>query len=174
MVAFDLNAFWRGDDRAIEAVYRQTVRALLGVARTVVGPAEAESTVHEVFVDLLRNEELRRKFTGGSVAAWLGAIARNKSLDLRRRTGRAVDDPATPDQRAEASPEPRLEARDFLLRFLNAGVPRQQVDFFRRRFIDGRTQIEIAAELKIPRSTLEGWEHRLSEKLRRFIWESSQ
>ena len=40
--------------------------------------------------------------------------------------------------------------------------------------LDGRTQVEVAAALGIPRSTLEGWEHRLAERLRRFVWESSQ
>jgi DNA-directed RNA polymerase specialized sigma24 family protein len=59
------------------------------------------------------------------------------------------------------------------MRFLAASVPAAQVDFFRRRFLDGQTQVQVAAALGMPRSTLEGWEHRLSEKLRRFIWENA-
>jgi RNA polymerase sigma-70 factor (ECF subfamily) len=178
----DLAAFWRGDDRALEAIYRRHARLLLGAARSLVGPAEAESVVQEVFVELIRNEELRRRFTGGSLPGWLAAIARHKSLDHLKRSGR----PAAAGARAvaldgdglgagaEASPEPRLEARDLLVRFLKDGVPSGQAEFFRRRFLDGRTQVEVAAELNVPRSTIEGWEHRLAEKLRRFIWESSR
>jgi RNA polymerase sigma-70 factor (ECF subfamily) len=170
----DLEAFWRGDDLALAAIYRRHARALLGAARGMVGPADAESVVHEVFVELLRNQELRRRFTGGSLAAWLGAIARRKGFEHLRRAGRAPaggDATAAAPEPADPSPEPRLEARDFLLRFLKAGVPAQQAEFFRRRFLDGHTQVQVAAALGIPRSTLEGWEHRLADRLRRFIWE---
>jgi RNA polymerase sigma factor (sigma-70 family) len=170
----DLESFWRGDEVTIEAVYRSYARRLFGAARAVVGDAEAESMVHEVFVELIRNPELRARFTGGSLGAWLGSIARLKSLEHLRRTGRS---PPREDRAADpssSSPEPRLEARDLLLRFCEAHVAPEQAEFFRRRFLDGRTQVEAAAALGIPRSTLEGWEHRLSERLRRFIWESSR
>lgn len=177
----ELEVFWRGDASALETIYRAHARRLLGTARGIVGPAEAESVVHETFVELIRNPELRRRFTGGSLAAWLAAIAHRKSLEhLRRRTplrregaragADAGDDAA---ERPDPSPEPRLEARDLIMRFVQAGVPEAQREFFRRRFLDGQTQVEVAAALGIPRSTLEGWEHRLTEKLRRFIWESS-
>src|SRR5437899_2122915 len=53
----ELGAFWRGDDPTIEALYRANARRLLGAARSIVGSAEAESVVHEVFVELIRNEE---------------------------------------------------------------------------------------------------------------------
>jgi RNA polymerase sigma factor (sigma-70 family) len=168
---------------ALEAIYRAHARRLLGTARAVVGPAEAESVVHETFVELIRNQELRRRFTGGSMEAWLGAIARRKSLEHRRRRDQPLRANVDPNgdagtdniagERADPSPEPRLEARDLLMRFLATSVPTAQADFFRRRFLDGQTQVQVAAALGMPRSTLEGWEHRLSEKLRRFIWENA-
>lgn len=130
--------------------------------------------VHEVFVELIRNHELRARFTGGSLGAWLGSITRLKSLEHLRRTGRSPPRDDLANDPSCSSPEPQLEARDLLLRFCEGHVPREQADFFRRRFLDGRTQAETAAALGIPRSTLEGWEHRLSERLRRFIWESSR
>ena len=180
----DLETIWRGDTAALEAIYRAHARRLLGIARAVVGPAEAESAVHETFVELIRNEPLRRRFTGGSMEAWLGAIARRKSLEqLRRRDKppRANVDPSSDSgtgdiggEPVDPSPEPRLEARDLLMRFLAASVPAAQADFFRRRFLDGQTQVQVATALGVPRSTLEGWEHRLSEKLRRFIWENTR
>lgn len=167
----ELAAFWRGDDRAIEAVYRAHVAALLSAARRVVGAAEAETVVQEVFVELIRNEELRRRFTGGSIAGWLTAIARFKGLDHRKHAGRAPLDSEAPAGES-ASPWPRLEARNLLERFLSgAELPGPEEAFFRGRFFDGRTQVELAAELGVPRSTLEGWEHRLCERFRRFAWE---
>jgi len=172
----ELGLFWSGDEAALAAIYRAHARALLGGARALVGPADAESVVHEVFVELLRNQELRRRFTGGSLVAWLGAIARRKGLEHLRRNGRAPAGPepaSGPSGAIDPSPEPRLEARDFLLRFLKVGVPAEQTEFFQRRFLDGHTQVQVAAALGMPRSTLEGWEHRLAKRLRRFIWEDS-
>jgi len=124
----DLDAFWRGDDASISTIYRAHVRRLLNLARTMVGPAEAESVVQEVFVELIRAADLRRRFTGGSLAAWLGAIARLKSLEhLRRRgpaprgadaRGGAGQTKAAADARPQPSPEPQIE-----LWLSNRGAP---------------------------------------------------
>jgi len=172
--ADELAGFWRGDKRAIEGLYRAHVSALLVAARFIVGPAEAESVVQEVFVELIRNEELRRRFTGGSVSRWLAAITRLKSLENRKRSGRPPLSPEAQPDGATASPEPRLEARDLLERFMSAAIlSGAEADFFRRRFVECRTQVQVAVDLKIPRSTLEGWERRLSERFRRFALEGT-
>jgi RNA polymerase sigma factor (sigma-70 family) len=170
----ELAAFWRGDDRAIETVYRAHLSALLVTARFIVGSAEAESVVQEVFVELIRNEELRRRFTGGSLSGWLTAITRFKSLEHRKRSGRPpLSDEAQPTG-ATASPEPRLEARDLLERFMTAGILSEpEADFFRRRFVECGTQVQVAVDLKVPRSTLEGWERRVCERFRRFALEGA-
>jgi DNA-directed RNA polymerase specialized sigma24 family protein len=60
-------------------------------------------------------------------------------------------------------------ARQMVVRFFDAHVAEEQRRFFVLRFIERRTQMEVAAELGVPRSTLEGWEHRLADQLRRFI-----
>jgi len=170
-----LARFWRGDDRAIESIYREHARRLLQAARPIVGAAEAESVVQEVFVELIRNEELRRRFAGGSIAGWLTAIARFKALDHRKRAGRPTLEDDGSEDGAPPSPEPRLEARDLLERFLRAEVVSGvEAEFFRGRFVDSRTQAELALVLGVPRSTLEGWEHRLCERFRRFAWEAAQ
>ena len=56
-------------------------------------------------------------------------------------------------------------------RFVAAEVPEKQRPFFGLRFLERCTQVEIAERLGIPRSTLEGWEHALVDKLRTFILE---
>ena len=49
--------------------------ALLRSVRTIAGPAEAEAVVHDVFVDLLRNAEMRARYRGGALLAWIDGKA---------------------------------------------------------------------------------------------------
>lgn len=164
----DLEAFHAGHEGVIRAIYMQHGGALLRATCRYAGPAEAESVVHDVFVELLRNPTLRAQFVGGALTAWLRQIARLKALEHLRRARREPP----PDLGPQAhSGEGSLEARDLLTRFLAVEVPERQKQFFGLRFLARRTQVEIAAELGIPRSTLEGWEHRLTRKLRAFVAE---
>jgi RNA polymerase sigma factor (sigma-70 family) len=165
-VTADLRAVGVAD---LERVYRAHRARLLVVARRLVGAAEAESVIQEVFVELLRNAELRSRFSGGSLDAWLGEITRRKALEYLRRHGREVPAASEP---ASVHPEPSLVARQLVERFLDCRVPGPQRQFFLLRFLEHRTQVEAAAALGLPRSTLEGWEHKLSAALRRFILEA--
>lgn len=168
--AIDLEAFHAGHETVIRAIYVEHVAALLRQTRRYTGPAEAESVVHDVFVELLRNRALRAQFVGGALAAWLRQIARLKALEHLRRVRRQPPPDLTPEAH---SGETSLEARDVLARFLAVEVPDAQKEFFGMRFLYRQTQVEIAAQLGIPRSTLEGWEHRLTMRLRAFVLEAS-
>ena len=166
----DVGAFHAGHEGVIRAIYLEHGAALLRETCRYAGPAEAESVVHDVFVELLRNRALRAQFVGGALAAWVRQLA--------RLTAPAHPRPARRQPPAWLGPEAHsgegtLEARDVLARFLAAEVPEAQKKFFGMRFLARQTQVEIAAQLGIPRSTLEGWEHRLTEKLRAFVVEMS-
>jgi RNA polymerase sigma factor (sigma-70 family) len=163
----DLAAFHEGRQESVRQVYLDHGARLLRDLRTFTGPAEAEAVVHDVFVDLLRNAELRARFTGGSLPAWLRQVARLKALEHLRRARRHVPQADPPDR--GTSPEPELEAREVLGRFMSAVVPEKQREFFTLRFLEMHTQVEVATKLGIARSTLEGWEHSLVDKLRSFV-----
>jgi RNA polymerase sigma factor (sigma-70 family) len=165
-VDVDLSGFHAGSEDVIRGVYLAHAAVLLRAARHFAGAAEAEAVVHDVFVELLRNRELREQFTGGALAAWLRQIARLKALEHLRRTRRQ---PPSELGEAPGSNEAHLEARNALMRFLEVCVPERQKPFFSLRFLGRQTQVEVAARLGIPRSTLEGWEHSLSERLRAFV-----
>jgi RNA polymerase sigma factor (sigma-70 family) len=148
-------------------LYRAHWRMLHGIARRLVGPVEADAVVQDVFLDLLRKQELRERFLGGAVGAWLGEVTRRKALEHLRRLGREVP---TDDVAADAaSPEADLTARNLVERFMADHVPEAQRPFFKLRFLERHTQVEVAALLGVPRSTLEGWEHRLSRALKAFV-----
>jgi RNA polymerase sigma-70 factor (ECF subfamily) len=153
----------------IEPLYRAHWSELHRVARRLVGPVEADSVVQEVFIDLLRNAELRARFVGGSVRAWLTEIARRKSLELLRKRGREIPSEDAGDGVGAADPD--WGARELVEKFLAREVPEAQRRFFVVRFLERRTQVEAAQLLGVARSTLEGWEHKLTRALRRFIME---
>jgi RNA polymerase sigma factor (sigma-70 family) len=157
----------------LEGVYRAHWRRLHAIARRMVGPVEADAVIQEVFVALLR-EETRARFLGGDLGAWLAEFTRRKALQQLqrfRRDGREA--PGEAGEVESRSPEEDLAARDLVRRFLAGHVPEPQRRFFELRFLERRTQVEIAGLLAIPRSTLEGWEHRLSRALRAFVVEES-
>jgi RNA polymerase sigma factor (sigma-70 family) len=167
----DIAAFRAGHEAAIRKVYVAHAPTLMSDMRRHTGPAEAEAVVHDVFLELLQNPQLRAQFTGGVLLAWLRQIARLKALEHLRRARQP-----TPIDRAEPvlSNEADLEARDVVARFIAACVPEEQKPFFGMRFLNRQTQVEIAIHLGIPRSTLEGWEHRLIEKFRAFVLDKSR
>jgi RNA polymerase sigma factor (sigma-70 family) len=154
----------------LEGIYRQHWRRLHAIARRIVGPIEADAVIQEVFLALL-HDELRARFVGGDLGAWLGEIARRKALQHLDRRGR--ERPADQVERAGDSPEEDLAARDLVRRFLDRHVPEGQRRFFELRFLERRTQVETAGLLNMPRSTLEGWEHKLARALRAFVLEAS-
>jgi RNA polymerase sigma factor (sigma-70 family) len=157
----------------LERVYRAHWRRLHGIARRMVGPVEADAVIQEVFVALLR-EETRARFLGGDLGAWLAEFTRRKALQQLQRVRRDGRPAPTRELEAEEpSPEADLAARELVSRFQTAHVPEPQRRFFELRFLERRTQVEVAALLNIPRSTLEGWEHRLSRALRAFVVEAS-
>jgi RNA polymerase sigma-70 factor (ECF subfamily) len=156
----------------LERVYRAHWRRLHGIARRMVGPVEADAVIQEVFVALLR-DETRARFLGGDLAAWLAEFTRRKALQQLQRFKRDGRDPPGELEPEPRSPEENLAARDLVRRFLASQVPEPQRRFFELRFLERQTQVEVAAALGIPRSTLEGWEHRLSRALRAFVLEAS-
>jgi RNA polymerase sigma factor (sigma-70 family) len=155
----------------LERIYRSHWRRLLAIARRMVGPVEADAVIQEVFVALLA-EDLRARFVGGDLSAWLAEITRRKALQqLQRQQRQGREQPQAILERDGPSPENDLAARDIVRRFLAAHVPESQRRFFELRFLERRTQMETAQIMGTPRSTLEGWEQKLSRSLRAFALE---
>jgi RNA polymerase sigma-70 factor (ECF subfamily) len=83
-----LEAFRRGDRDAIEQCYRRYYGVVEAAIGTLLGIADRETVIHEVFLRLLTESEMRRSFSGPSLGAWLSAIARNRAVNLSRRARR--------------------------------------------------------------------------------------
>src|SRR5689334_14495289 len=83
-----LAAFQRGDVGAIERCYREYFDVVERVLRPLLGPADRETVIHEVFARLMSNADLRQAFRGGSMGAWLATVTRNQGIDYLRRLRR--------------------------------------------------------------------------------------
>ena len=83
-----LERFHAGDRAVLDEVYRAHVDAVHRSAGGVLGGADLETVVHEVFFRVMTNADLRKAFHGGDLAAWLVVIARHHAIDYVRRRSR--------------------------------------------------------------------------------------
>jgi RNA polymerase sigma factor (sigma-70 family) len=147
----------------IEEIYRATFEDVRRAAGTVLHePADRDAVVHEVYLQLLSSHDLRESYRGGQMGSWLGAIARHQALDFARRESRLTD--LSVIDEAVAKSDPLEDLRRELVRFAARLDPERQ-RLVHLRYVEGMTQMEAAAVLGKPRSTLEDWEHQFKRAL---------
>jgi RNA polymerase sigma-70 factor, ECF subfamily len=171
-----LALFHAGDRAVLDDVYRAHVDAVHRSAGGVLGGADLETVVHEVFFKVMTNADLRKGFHGGDLAAWLVVIARHHAIDYVRRRSReqpagldvvgATDAPQT----AVAS---RAEAALLIQKFCAEVLPSKWRAVFEARFVQHLTQTEAAAALRVNRTTLVYHELRIRRLLHTFLLEET-
>lgn len=160
----------RRDGDALREVYerygRITFGFLVGLLRD---RATAEDVQQQVYLEVW--ERARSYDPGrGTLLTWIMMIARSRAIDeLRRR----VPEPRDPDgglalldvdrDRVDALID-QWHLADLLTR-----LPAGEADVLRRRFYDGRTQAEIAAETGVPLGTVKARMRTGLEGLRRML-----
>jgi RNA polymerase sigma factor (sigma-70 family) len=160
-------SFLRGDRDVLEQVYRDTFAAVRrATGRVLQEPGDRDAIVQQVFVDLVSLRKLRAAYRGGDLAAWLCSIARHRALDFARRERRLVELPA--EEPAPVEDEPLADFRQELERFAR-GLSEDRRRLLHLRFVLGMTQVEAAAELGMPRSTLEDWERDIKRRLEAYL-----
>ena len=91
----------------------------------------------------------------GSPLAWVMAIARSRAIDhLRRRIPEPRDPAGAPDERPHGDFELDELLERWRLAALLGALPAQEADVLRRRFYEGRSQAEIAADTGVPLGTV--------------------
>jgi RNA polymerase sigma-70 factor, ECF subfamily len=169
--------FHAGRRAALERCYRECYPTVHRAVGRVLGGADQESVVHEVFYRVLSREELRRGFQGGSLKAWLATVAVHLATDHVRRQQRERAAIATAHAEAaaegpsctgpEGTPEAH-EARALIERFQREVLPRKWAPVFEARFLRQLSQREAARELAMHRTTLAYQELRIRALLGRF------
>jgi RNA polymerase sigma-70 factor, ECF subfamily len=119
--------------------------------------AQAEEIAQDVMVTVWRKAGLfdRRQ---ASVSTWIFRVARNRRIDVFRRTKRPELDP---DEEmilpaGVEAPEHRVEAAETEARVREAmkGLPEEQLELLKLAFYDGLSHREIAEKLDVPLGTV--------------------
>jgi RNA polymerase sigma-70 factor (ECF subfamily) len=171
-----LEGFRRGDRAVMEDCYRRYYRVVETAIGTLLGVADRETVIHEVFLRLLTERDMRESFTGPSLAAWLSSIARNRALDVSRRARRESLVPSPVEDRArgpEVGADEDSMLRLLLERFRRDHLPPEYAPVFETRFIGQMSQREAARSLGMRRTTLAYREHAVRRRLRRFMLEAT-
>lgn len=157
-----VEAIAAGDTRALEALYRDTVGRVYGLALRIVRVHEAaEEVAEDVFVQVWRTAG-RWDAARGAPLAWILTIARSRALDYLRR-----DEPAIAHPEPEMLAEPATgdfagdpldlltatEARGEIARALGrlSALQRQLVAL---AFFKGLSHQEIAVHAGLPLGTV--------------------
>jgi RNA polymerase sigma-70 factor (ECF subfamily) len=166
-----LAAFQRGDRAAIERCYREHFDLIERTLRPILGPADRETVIHEVFSRLMTNADMRHSFQGGSLGAWLATVTRNQGINYLRRLSREVALP--PDEPDEPVPalDGEVDARLLLEQFQRERLPEAWRGVFEARFLRQLSQREAAAALCMNRTTLAYREVRIRQAMRAFLME---
>lgn len=131
-----MRAFAAGERRGFEVLFERHRRAVHAfLLHQTSSPALAEDLFQEVFLRVVRARESFRH--GDDVRAWLFTIARNVTIDERRRRGRIrpdqpLDEATTSARPESADPHRRAESREFGAQVVAAlrDLPAEQREVF--------------------------------------------
>jgi RNA polymerase sigma-70 factor (ECF subfamily) len=168
-----LERFHAGDVSVLEAVYADCFAHVAAAIAPLLDAVDREAIIHDVFASLLERADMRASFHGGSIAAWLAQVARNRAIDLLRRRGRearVLAELGAEMRDASADPSVGVEARRALVAF-RAELPDAWRGVFDACFVRQISQREAAKELAIARTTIAYRAIQIRRRLRRFILE---
>ena len=155
-----LSAIGKTHDRAaFESVFRfyaPRIKAVL--MKSGARPEEAEEVMQETLVLVWRKAE-QFDPAKASASTWIYTIARNRRIDLLRKTRRPEldpDDPFFTDSLTEPDGEQNVhnaERAEIVQNYIKT-LPKEQLLVIQKAFFEDKTHQEIASELQIPLGTV--------------------
>jgi len=152
----------RGDRRALEALYTEEARQLVGVAQRIVRRRDlANDVVHDAFVQIW-NRAATFDPRRGSGRAWIYAVVRHRALNMVRdeRFETGLDETALAETPDPAEPVPdllvRMAEHEALRRCLEA-LDEQRRTCILLAYTDGLSHTQIAERLRAPLGTVKAW-----------------
>src|SRR6202167_1058627 len=156
-----VGAVAKGDTAAFERLYGATRAKLYGVLLRILGKPElAEEVMQETYLKVWK---MAAKFdpTTASPITWMVAIARNRAIDIVRKSGNVLVD-ETPEALTAAEAPPPLARRDMtedlkkLLACLGRLDPEKQ-RIVLLAYYSGWSREQLAEKLDIPMNTIKTW-----------------
>ncbi|MGB3407388.1 MAG: sigma-70 family RNA polymerase sigma factor [Jannaschia sp.] len=144
------------DRAAFAELFRQYGPRVKGfLMRTGLTPAMAEDCMQDVMVSLWRKAHLYDP-TRATVSTWLFTIARNRKIDLIRKTRRPEPEelPWGPQAEPEQADVIALKQDSQRLAEAVATLPPKQRDLIERAFFGDLTHSEIATQTGLPLGTI--------------------
>ena len=156
-----LAAVAKGDRAAFERLYVATRAKLYGVLLRILGrSALADEVMKETY---LRVWNMAAKFdpTAGSPITWMVAIARNRAIDIMRKSGNVFVD-ETPEALTAAEAPPPLARRDMTEELKKLFACLGRLDPEKQRIVllayySGWSREQLAEKLDIPMNTIKTW-----------------
>ena len=156
-----LAAVAKGDRAAFERLYVATRAKLYGVLLRILGrSALADEVMKETY---LRVWNMAAKFdpTAGSPITWMVAIARNRAIDIMRKSGNVFVD-ETPEALTAAEAPPPLARRDMTEELKKLFACLGRLDPEKQRIVllayySGWSREQLAEKLDIPVNTIKTW-----------------
>ncbi|HTJ97773.1 MAG TPA: sigma-70 family RNA polymerase sigma factor [Rhodocyclaceae bacterium] len=171
-----LSACASGDEQALQGLYKQESRRLLGVVLRIVRDKQiAEDVVHDTFVSIW-TKAATFDFERGSGRGWIYSIARHRALSLVRKDLRnvSVDEETLEALEADGQFEASTQLAEAFE--MNADLGQLQgcldrLDTPKRNsilfaYVDGCSHSEIAERVKAPLGTVKAWIRRGIASLR--------
>jgi RNA polymerase sigma-70 factor (ECF subfamily) len=166
-----LQEFHDGRKARMASLYREYFATVAAAVGRVIGGADQETVIHEVFLKLLSSADERRRFHGGSFGAWITTVARNQAIDYARRRGRELvtaPEQITAQVGAVAGAADAATARILIDRF-REGLPEKWRPVLELCFLRQLSQRDAAAALGLSRTTVAYQHHQIRVRLRKFL-----
>lgn len=159
------------DRDALQEVYRRTSRKLFGICQRILGEgAEAEDAMQEVYLTIWRRAGTFDPARGNPIS-WLAALARNRAIDLLRRSGRRDTAPIElAEDVADDSPDAEQvlvqHGEDARINFCIEQLAKSDATMIRTAFFGGSTYADLAGRSGLPLGTVKSRIRRALLKLR--------
>ncbi|MBM2809916.1 MAG: sigma-70 family polymerase sigma factor [Chloroflexi bacterium] len=150
------------DPSALDVLYERYARAVYSLVYRILGDGSAaEDVVQEVFLKLWKQPESYNA-ERGALGSWLLSVAHNRAIDqLRRRKSREEHPLPELRESEELVADGALDPADLAglneaaaaIRRALAQIPPAQRRAIEMAFFEGKTHVEIAAELDEPLGT---------------------
>ena len=144
------------DPQALQDLHADLGSAVFGFLRHALGDRwAAEDVTQQVFLEIWQRGP-QYDPDRASPLTWAMTIARSRAIDHQRRR---VPEPRDPAGEEQHDAERRQRARRAVGALAAVGrccgrLPAQEADVLRRRFYEGRSQAEIAADTGVPLGTV--------------------